>query len=75
MSRTFWHSFMLYIHADIDECGTFSKSKLGCTSKLKCFNTIGSYYCACDQGYKKIDKKCEGSDVKFDLVRKRISVA
>jgi len=48
--KTRWmHMYnLLFVHCnlDVDECTDFNG---GCQDN--CTNTIGSYYCACDDGY------------------------
>lgn len=57
-----WCAFILPLHAlgilDIDECvgGT-----AGCPSQSTCMNTIGSFTCNCNSGYRKVADICEGN--------------
>ena len=47
---------------DIDECNETHT----CRENSSCTNTIGSYDCVCDEGYKKIDNICQGKYFCFD---------
>ena len=38
--------FLLFYYSDINECNL---NISGCSQE--CFNTVGSYYCDCDDGY------------------------
>ena len=38
--------FLLFYYSDINECNS---NISGCSQE--CFNTVGSYYCGCDDGY------------------------
>eukprot|EP00794_Sanderia_malayensis_P020432 gene20432-22446_t len=40
---------------DIDEC---TETKISCQSHSKCVNTIGSFDCVCDKGFRKNGSKC-----------------
>ncbi|XP_022801333.1 mucin-like protein [Stylophora pistillata] len=44
--------------SDIDECGLIDV--VYCANPLEfCINTIGSFYCECQQGYQRINNTCE----------------
>ena len=43
---------------DQDECLT---DRGGCSEKAACFNTDGSYYCQCSDGYFGDGTTCEGT--------------
>ena len=50
---------------DINECT--SKGSNGCSQN--CHNTIGSYTCSCNKGYRlnQDQQKCDGKSMKFEL--------
>jgi hypothetical protein len=41
---------------DVDECSNNSY----CSSNGHCVNTVGSFYCQCDNGYTSDDQNCVG---------------
>ncbi len=51
------HTDFQSLHSDIDECSSNSN---GC--QMLCINTIGSFNCSCESGYKLIDDgfHCQG---------------
>lgn len=48
-----WHLFVL----DINEC---SEGVYDCTDLEYCEDTLGSYKCICEEGYKRNGSICEG---------------
>ena len=62
----FWHTFVVsvvlsshgcvYFVSDIDECSSDNQ----CDMNATCTNTIGSYNCACRNGYEGDGKNCTG---------------
>lgn len=62
-NRYYIFLFVSFVSAlpDIDECQYFQ----GICAKGNCVNTIGSYQCECDQGFKEgregMIKKCVGT--------------
>ena len=47
---------------DIDEC---SLGTADCDSNAGCKNTVGSYLCTCNAGYKGDGKSCQGIDMQL----------
>ena len=47
----------LFYFADVDECADHNG---GCTSHSTCKNTVGSYSCVCDTGYRAEGSRCVG---------------
>ena len=55
INRSFIYSC---IHSDVNECEDGSDS---CGPLEECYNTPGSYYCSCQQGYRRqTDDICTG---------------
>ena len=48
---------LCFVQVDIDEC---SEGVAECPSQSTCNNTIGSFTCDCDSGYRKVSDVCEG---------------
>ena len=46
-----------FFGTDIDEC---QEMKISCQSHSRCVNSIGSYKCVCNQGFRKNGTQCLG---------------
>ena len=49
---------LLYYYPDIDECATGVHN---CKSNERCVNEPGRFICKCADGYKSVNKTCEGT--------------
>ena len=51
------HELFVYVQSDVNECGI---NNGGCDTNAQCSNTIGSFVCACMEGYTGDGNSCNG---------------
>ena len=57
--NTQFSDICFFSFSDIDECGLIDV--VYCANSLElCINTIGSFYCECQQGYQRVNNTCRG---------------